>query len=77
MTLPAKGGHEVARWVPAVPAAYGTHSTSKGPRPDLAVIDDRTRLDLDLEYVTDVIDAYVPYRRTHVGRLAAPREARE
>ena len=40
----------------------------EGRRPDIAIVDDRTRLDEDLGDVADVIDANLPTRPVYVIR---------
>jgi hypothetical protein len=40
----------------------------EGKRPDVAIIDDRTRLDYRLGDVVDVIDRYLPTRPVYVIR---------
>ena len=42
--------------------------TVEGRRPDITIIDDRTRLDEDLGDITDVIDANLPDRPVYVIR---------
>ena len=41
-------------------------------RPDIRIIDDRTRLDENLGDVSDVIDAYLPSRPVYVIRIEPP-----
>jgi hypothetical protein len=59
----------------STPLWYAQHS--EGQRSDLAVIDDRTRHDLGLGDVTDVIDANLPNRPDYVTRGDSRREAAE
>ena len=40
----------------------------EGRRPDITIVDDRTRLDEDLGDITDVIDANLPSRPVYVIR---------
>ena len=44
----------------------------EGLRPDIDIIDDRTRLDLDLGRAPDVIDRYLGTRPVYVIRLDGP-----
>jgi hypothetical protein len=57
----------ISWWSYSTPLWYAQHI--EGQRPDLAVIDDRTRLDLGLGDVTDVIDANLPNRPVYVIRV--------
>jgi hypothetical protein len=57
----------VSWWSYSTPLWYAQHI--EGQRPDLAVIDDRTRLDQGLGDVTDVIDANLPNRPVYVIRV--------
>jgi hypothetical protein len=50
---------------------YGTQQLIGGRRPDIAVIDDRTRLDKNLGELTDVIDANLASRPVYVMRFEA------
>jgi hypothetical protein len=77
--------HEARRWVQgvltevepdAVIVSWWSYSTPlwyaqrvEGQRPDIAIIDDRTRLDEDLGSLTDVIDANLATRPVYVIRL--------
>lgn len=74
-----------ARWLDAVLAAFAPNAVVvswwsastplwyaqlvEGRRPDLWIVDDRTRLDLGLGEVTDVIDANLPSRPVYVIRV--------
>ena len=53
----------------------GTSSASSGKRPDITIIDDRTRLDENLGGLTDAIDANLGTRPVYVLRLD-PREVK-
>ena len=64
----------VSWWSFSTPLWYAQHV--EGQRPDVAIIDDRTRLDEDLGDIYDVIDANLPNRPVYVIR-ADPREVRE
>lgn len=64
----------VSWWSFSTPLWYAQHV--EGQRPDVAIIDDRTRLDEDLGDIYDVIDANLPTRPVYVIR-ADPREVRE
>lgn len=64
----------VSWWSFSTPLWYAQHV--EGRRPDVAIIDDRTRLDEDLGDIYDVIDANLPTRPVYVIR-ADPREIRE
>ena len=57
----------VSWWSYSTPLWYAQHI--EGQRPDLTVIDDRTRLDQGLGDVTDVIDANLPTRPVYVIRV--------
>jgi hypothetical protein len=57
----------VSWWSYSTPLWYAQHI--EGRRPDLTVIDDRTRLDSGLGDVTDVIDANLPTRPVYVIRV--------
>lgn len=57
----------VSWWSYSTPLWYAQHV--EGQRPDLTVIDDRTRLDQGLGDVTDVIDANLPNRPVYVIRV--------
>jgi hypothetical protein len=59
----------VSWWSYSTPLWYAQHI--EGRRPDLDVVDDRTRLDLGLGDVTDVIDANLPTRPVYVIRVDA------
>lgn len=61
----------VSWWSYSTPLWYAQHV--EGRRPDIAIIDDRTRLDQDLGDITDVIDANLPIRPVYVIR-SDPRE---
>jgi hypothetical protein len=54
-------------WSYSTPLWYAQHV--EGRRPDIAIIDDRTRLDEHLGELTDVIDANLPSRPVYVIRL--------
>ena len=53
-------------WSYSTPLWYAQHV--EGRRPDIAIIDDRTRLDEHLGELTDVIDANLPSRPVYVIR---------
>ena len=57
----------VSWWSYSTPLWYAQHI--EGQRPDLTVIDDRTRLDLGMGAITDVIDANLPHRPVYVIRV--------
>ena len=57
----------VSWWSYSTPLWYAQHI--EGQRLDLTVIDDRTRLDLGLGAITDVIDANLPHRPVYVIRV--------
>lgn len=57
----------VSWWSYSTPLWYAQHV--EGRRPDVAIIDDRTRLDEHLGDLTDVIDANLPVRPVYVIRL--------
>lgn len=57
----------VSWWSYSTPLWYAQHV--EGRRPDVAIVDDRTRLDDGLGDVTDVIDANLPERPVYVIRL--------
>jgi hypothetical protein len=57
----------VSWWSYSTPLWYAQHI--EGRRPDLTVIDDRTRLDQGLGDVSDVIDANLPTRPVYVIRV--------
>ncbi len=61
----------VSWWSYSTPLWYA--QLVEGRRPDIAIIDDRTRLDEDLGGITDVIDANLPHRPVFVIR-GDPRE---
>jgi hypothetical protein len=61
------GAVVVSWWSYSTPLWYAQHI--EGQRPDLMVIDDRTRLDQGLGDVTDVIDANLPTRPVYVIRF--------
>jgi len=61
----------VSWWSYSTPLWYA--QLVEGRRPDIAIIDDRTRLDENLGGITDVIDANLPTRPVFVIR-ADPRE---
>jgi hypothetical protein len=63
----------------AVVVSWWSYSTSlwyaqlvEDRRPDIRIIDDRTRLDEHLGDVSDVIDAYLPSRPVYVIRIEPP-----
>jgi len=64
----------VSWWSYSTPLWYAQHV--EGRRPDITIIDDRTRLDQDLGDIFDVIDANLPTRPVYVMR-ADPKEQRE
>jgi hypothetical protein len=57
----------VSWWSYSTPLWYAQHI--EGQRPDVTVIDDRTRLDQGMGDVTDVIDANLPNRPVYVIRV--------
>jgi hypothetical protein len=57
----------VSWWSYSTPLWYAQHI--EGRRPDVKIVDDRTRLDEGLGDVTDVIDAYLPTRPVYVIRV--------
>lgn len=57
----------VSWWSYSTPLWYAQHV--EGRRPDIAIIDDRTRLDEGLGELTDVIDALLPSRPVYVIRI--------
>ncbi len=57
----------ISWWSYSTPLWYAQHV--EGRRPDIAIIDDRTRLDEGLGELTDVIDAYLPSRPVYVIRI--------
>ncbi len=59
----------VSWWSVSTPLWYA--QLVEGRRPDVWIVDDRTRLDLDLGEVTDVIDANLPERPVYVIRASA------
>ncbi|MFP5341322.1 MAG: protein O-mannosyl-transferase family [Candidatus Limnocylindria bacterium] len=77
--------HAARRWVErtlaalapdAVVVSWWSYSTPlwyaqrvEGQRPDIAIVDDRTRLDEDLGSLTDVIDSHLPSRPVYVIRI--------
>lgn len=61
------GAVVVSWWSYSTPLWYAQHI--EGQRPDLTVIDDRTRLDRGLGDITDVIDANLPNRPVYVIRV--------
>jgi len=84
-----RGEHAAATWTDhvlkvmqpdAVIVSWWSYSTPlwyaqrvEGRRPDITIMDDRTRLDQNLGSLTDVIDAYLPTHPVYVIRLD-PRE---
>ena len=56
----------VSWWSYSTPLWYAQHV--EGRRPDITIIDDRTRLDEGLGETTDVIDANLPTRPVYVIR---------
>ena len=56
----------VSWWSYSTPLWYAQHV--EGRRPDVVIIDDRTRLDQELGGLTDVIDANLPSRPVYVIR---------
>ena len=56
----------VSWWSVSTPLWYAQHV--EGQRPDLAIVDDRTRVDEDLGEIYDVIDANLPRRPVYVIR---------
>jgi hypothetical protein len=56
----------VSWWSFSTPLWYAQHV--EGQRPDLAIVDDRTRVDQDLGEIYDVIDANLPNRPVYVIR---------
>jgi hypothetical protein len=65
------GGVILSWWSYSTPLWYAQRI--EGRRPDIEIIDDRTRLDEDLGDLTDVIDENLPTRPVYVIRLD-PRE---
>lgn len=63
----------VSWWSYSTPLWYAQRV--EGLRPDVTIVDDRTRLDEELGSLTDVIDANLPTRPVYVIR-ADPREVR-
>jgi hypothetical protein len=59
----------VSWWSYSTPLWYAQHVEAR--RPDITVVDDRTRLDQALGDVTDVIDANLPTRPVYVIRVDA------
>jgi hypothetical protein len=57
----------VSWWSFSTPLWYAQHV--EGRRPDLTIIDDRTRLDQELGEIYDVIDANLPDRPVYVIRI--------
>jgi hypothetical protein len=57
----------VSWWSYSTPLWYAQHV--EGRRPDLLVVDDRTRLDQELGDIADVIDANLPTRPVYVIRI--------
>jgi hypothetical protein len=57
----------VSWWSYSTPLWYA--QLVQGRRPDIDIIDDRTRLDRNLGGVTDVIDANLPKRPVYVIRI--------
>jgi hypothetical protein len=64
----------VSWWSTSTPLWYAQHI--EGGRPDVAIFDDRTRLDQDLGDIYDVIDANLGRRPVYVFR-DVPREIAE
>jgi Protein O-mannosyl-transferase TMEM260-like len=62
----APGAVVVSWWSYSTPLWYAQHV--EGQRPDVTIIDDRTRLDEDLGDIYDVIDANLPNRPVYVIR---------
>ena len=56
----------VSWWSYSTPLWYAQHV--EGRRPDIRIVDDRTRLDEDLGDINDVIDANLPSRPVYVIR---------
>jgi hypothetical protein len=67
LSLMAPDAVVVSWWSYSTPLWYAQHI--EGRRPDLTVIDDRTRLDQHLGDVNDVIDANLPKRPVYVIRV--------
>lgn len=63
----------VSWWSYSTPLWYAQHV--EGRRPDITIIDDRTRLDEDLGDIYDVIDAYLPTRPVYVMRADSSEQA--
>ena len=63
----------VSWWSYSTPLWYA--QAVEGRRPDIDIIDDRTRLDRDLGEVYDVIDRYLPSRPVYVIRIEPPEVA--
>jgi hypothetical protein len=62
-----RGAVVVSWWSYSTPLWYAQHV--EGRRPDIVIIDDRTRLDEQLGGLTDVIDANLPVRPVYVIRV--------
>ncbi len=60
----------VSWWSYSTPLWYA--QVVEGRRPDIDIIDDRTRLDRDLGDIYDVIDRYLPSRPVYVIRVEPP-----
>jgi Protein of unknown function (DUF2723) len=60
----------ISWWSYSTPLWYAQRI--EGRRPDIRIIDDRTRLDESLGGVSDVIDAYLPSRPVYVIRIEPP-----
>jgi Protein of unknown function (DUF2723) len=66
----APGAVVVSWWSYSTPLWYAQLVEDR--RPDIRIIDDRTRLDENLGDVSDVIDAYLPSRPVYVIRIEPP-----
>ena len=90
-SVDAEGDHSAAAWTDhalqvmqpnAMIVSWWSYSTPlwyaqliQGRRPDVAIVDDRTRLDDNLGSLTDVIDANLGKRPVYVIRLDPPRSS--
>ena len=57
----------ISWWSYSTPMWYGQHV--EGRRPDIRIVDDRTRLDEDLGEVADVIEANLDTRPVYLMRV--------
>ncbi|HEU0244280.1 MAG TPA: hypothetical protein VFQ75_10270, partial [Candidatus Limnocylindrales bacterium] len=63
------GAVVISWWSYSTPMWYG--QLVEGRRPDITIIDDRTRLDEDLGEISDVIEANIDTRPVYLIRLQA------